>query len=56
MMPTPGDGGVRVQLQPPERGWLRDVLPAEAIHNTFRHNVSFDDLGGTINPRRTRTR
>ena len=22
----------------------------EAIHNTFRHNVSFDDLGGTISP------
>ena len=22
----------------------------EAIHNTFRHNVSYDDLGGTISP------
>lgn len=22
----------------------------EAVHNTFRHNVSFDDLGGTISP------
>lgn len=22
----------------------------EAIHNTFRHNVSFDDLGGTVSP------
>lgn len=22
----------------------------EAIHNTFRNNVSFDDLGGTISP------
>ena len=22
----------------------------EAIHNTFCHNVSFDDLGGTISP------
>ena len=22
----------------------------EAIHNTFRYNVSFDDLGGTISP------
>ena len=22
----------------------------EAIHNTFRHSVSFDDLGGTISP------
>lgn len=23
---------------------------AEAIHNTFRNNVSYDDLGGTISP------
>ncbi len=22
----------------------------EAVHNTFRHNVSYDDLGGTISP------
>ena len=22
----------------------------EAIHNTFRNNVSYDDLGGTISP------
>lgn len=22
----------------------------EAVHNTFRHNVSFDDLGGTVSP------
>ena len=22
----------------------------EAIHNTFSHNVSYDDLGGTISP------
>ena len=22
----------------------------EAIHNTFRRNVSYDDLGGTISP------
>ena len=22
----------------------------EAIHNTFRNNISFDDLGGTISP------
>ena len=22
----------------------------EAIHNTFRNNISYDDLGGTISP------
>lgn len=22
----------------------------EAIHNTFRDNISYDDLGGTISP------
>ena len=22
----------------------------EAIHNTFRHNVSYDDLGGILSP------
>lgn len=22
----------------------------ESVHNTFRNNVSFDDLGGTISP------
>ena len=27
----------------------------EAIHNTFRGNVSYDDLGGTISLPRTRT-
>ena len=22
----------------------------QAIHNTFQHNISYDDLGGTISP------
>lgn len=26
----------------------------EAVHNTFRHNVSYNDLGGTISRRRIR--
>ncbi len=33
-----------------EGGCVMSFCLQEAIHNTFRHNVSFDDLGGHHQP------
>lgn len=50
-MPDSGDGTVYEHnySRMNEGGCVMFCLE-EAIHNTFRDNVSYDDLGGTISP------